>query len=112
MWKKLKHQMAWLESLESSPDLHDLRARLPQITENRKYFQHERLLHLLVTLCLAIIFMFVLFLFIDQANPLFGILLLILLILEAAYIVHYYHLENGIQKLWEIEQRLYDKVHE
>lgn len=110
MWKKLKRQIAWLENLENNPDLQDLHSRLPQIIESRKYFQHERLIHLLVTLGFALIIMYAFFLFINQTNPFYGVLLLILLFLEIAYIVHYYHLENGVQKLWEIEHRLYDKL--
>lgn len=108
--QKLKNQIVWLESLEHNTvfnsDFDSIKLR---IIENRKYFQHERLIHLLVTMTIAIILMFAFYLFISQANRLYGVLLFILLVLEGAYLVHYYRLENGVQKLWEIEQRLFDK---
>lgn len=77
-----------------------------QIIENRKYFQHERLIHLIVTLGFAIFLLFAFYLYITLADTKFEILLLVLFLLESLYIVHYYRLENGVKKLWEIEQRL------
>jgi len=52
---------------------------------------------------------FVFYIFISLQNTLFGILFLLLLVLDTAYLIHYFRLENGVQKLWEIEQRLFAK---
>lgn len=110
MEKKLRNQIAWLESLENGGEFEgDFRLLMLRIIENRQYFQHERLIHLLVTLGFGLLLLFAFYLFITQADLLYGVLMLLLLVLECAYIVHYYHLENGVQKLWEIEQRFFSK---
>lgn len=110
MEQKLKNQIAWLESLENRAaeglDIDTLQAR---IIEDRMYFQHERLIHLIVTMTVSIILIFVFYIFFSLLNTLFGILFLLLLILDSAYLIHYFRIENGVQKLWEIEQRLFAK---
>jgi len=109
--QKLKNQIAWLESLENGESFDgDFRTLILQIIEDRKYFQHERLIHLMVTLFFGIFMIFSIWLAVTQAELLYGVLVLIVSVLEIAYIVHYYRLENGVQKLWEIEQRLYKKI--
>lgn len=112
MREKIRCHLAWLESLEKGQKLNDFGSLLPQIIESRKYFQHERLIHLIVTLGFGVFLMFALYLFIDQANMIYGALLLVISVLEIAYVVHYYHLENGVQRLWEIETRFYAKLHQ
>ena len=73
-------------------------------------FQHERLVHLLVTFFFG-------FLLIGAATALLvqplpelrvplGFLSAILLVLELAYIRHYYELENGVQSLYLLTKRL------
>lgn len=110
MEQKLKNKIAWLESLVNSANFEgDLAFLQFRIIENRKYFQHERLVHLLVTIGAGIIMMLAFSLFATQANLLYGALFTILLILETAWLIHYYRLENGIQKLWELEQRWLEK---
>lgn len=110
MERKLKNHIAWLESLENEEKFNgDFRSVMQQIIENRKYFQHERMIHLIVTLGFGIFLLLTFCLFTAQAELKVGILLLVLFVLESLYIVHYYRLENGVQKIWEIEQRLYEK---
>ena len=81
-----------------------------------KNFQHERLIHLLVTLFFAIL-MFVSWfglsaVWLNFANDLTLILCasliaLILTILEIFYIAHYYRLENRTQKLYDLTREIY-----
>ena len=64
-----------------------------------QFFQHERLIHLLVTLFYCVfmlIFMGLGVIFIG-----FFIIGLILLIFVLCYIVHYFRLENGVQYLYK-----------
>ena len=64
-----------------------------------EFFQHERLIHLLVTLfygLLTIVFMFFGFSF-----YLFFAIAIILLIFLLFYVVHYFRLENGVQYLYK-----------
>lgn len=70
------------------------------------FMQHERLIHLMVTILFALLlFLCLIAYFVSEINGLLAasILMLILLI---PYIAHYYFLENGVQKLY----KLYDKV--
>ena len=76
-------------------------------------FQHERLIHLIVTLffaCLLLVSVVGLF-SIAYSYTLLNILILIiaaiLLVTELFYIRHYYQLENGTQKLYDLSEKLY-----
>ncbi len=71
-----------------------------------EFFMHERLIHLLVTLAFAIFgFMNV---FVLVLNFQIGLLVLFIaiMILLVPYIMHYYLLENGVQKMY----RQYDEM--
>lgn len=110
MRAKLLRHLAWLDSLYSHlPTGETDPVLLYQIVESRKYFQHERSIHLAVTIAIGIFLMFVLYLAISRDSILFAGLLIIVAVLETAYIVHYYHLENGVQRLWEAEWRIIEK---
>lgn len=76
-----------------------------QLLVQTQFFQHERLIHLIVTHMFAIITIVTLMGMIYFKT----IPLLILLVLEIGllfpYIIHYYHLENGTQKLYTFYDR-------
>lgn len=78
-------------------------------------FQHERLIHLLVTFFFAGLFLAALVAFLATAamgvvmNCLLGLLSLILFVLELAYIRHYHQLENGVQRLYELTVAIEEK---
>lgn len=74
------------------------------------FFQHERLVHLLVTIFTGIVASLFFISFIYLENILIGLLFIIMIILFIFYIFHYYFLENGIQKLYYIYDRLYKKA--
>lgn len=66
------------------------------------FFQHERLIHLLVTILFALLTVASIFttLFAGVYAPLLLVLDLLFFILLIPYIYHYYVLENGVQKLY------------
>lgn len=70
------------------------------------FMQHERLIHLLVTILFAVLMFLCLIGFFVSDN--IGILAAaaLMLVLLVPYIAHYYFLENGVQKLYS----LYDEV--
>lgn len=72
------------------------------------FFQHERLIHLIVTVLFALMTILVFLLTVTAFSPWNGVLLLLLLVLLIPYIKHYWLLENGTQKLYEY----YDKLEE
>lgn len=72
------------------------------------FFQHERLIHLIVTVLFALMTILVFLLAVTNFAPWTGVLLLLLLVLLIPYIRHYWLLENGMQKLYQY----YDKLEE
>lgn len=67
-------------------------------------FQHERLIHLLVTLFYAIFALF--FLLLSNQHVIFIIPFLAMIIFLLFYIKHYFFLENAVQYIY----KLYDKI--
>jgi len=86
-----------------------------------KNFQHERLIHLLITLFFAVLMFaswfgcgaaWLAFAEVDFANKLFmlicaSLLVAILTVLEICYIMYYYRLENRTAKLYDLTREIY-----
>lgn len=99
MKNELKAYIQYVEGLiREGKGLSD---KLDSIKTNIEFFQHERLIHLIVTMTFALLTVISLGLafFVSYTIPLF----VLFLVLEVPYVFHYYRLENGVQKL----QRLY-----
>ena len=70
------------------------------------FFQHERLIHLIVTVTFALLEMLAIVLSVIS-DSLFTLLLpIVILILLIPYIRHYYILENEVQKMYEQYDRM------
>lgn len=63
------------------------------------YFEHERLVHLLVTITVIILTCFFFYMFSIMPSVFLFLLVIILIILLGFYLYHYYFLENNVQKL-------------
>ena len=113
MEKRLKQYIVYLESLGSE--------HWSKLTEEQKqeklesarlqiaWFQHERLVHLIVTMTFAVMMvMSIIGGILAEYIPLF-ILGGAFLILLAPYIRHYYILENGVQQMYRLYDKLADK---
>ncbi len=72
------------------------------------FMQHERLVHLLVTILFALLMFMSLIAFFVSENVGMLAAAVLMLALLIPYVAHYYFLENGVQKLYF----LYDKVKE
>lgn len=74
------------------------------------FMQHERFIHLVVTLFMALFLLLSLGFSMSVRTYAGAVLCLLLLILVSAYIIHYFHLENGVQRWYglsnEIDLRL------
>lgn len=71
-----------------------------------RFFQHERLIHLIVTITFAILTLLsILGCFIEATLAIFALTALFVALL-VPYIRHYYILENGVQTLY----KLYDEI--
>ncbi|MGN0674332.1 MAG: hypothetical protein ACI4KG_01145 [Oscillospiraceae bacterium] len=87
-------------------DSTDLSALKSEMLVKIGFMQHERLIHLLVTILFAILmFMSLIAFFVSENLGMLAAAALMLALL-IPYIAHYYFLENGVQKLYA----LYDKV--
>lgn len=117
MDKKLRNYIEYIkkESKHPTPELIEYHKVMTQ------QFQHERLIHLIVTMFFALflILFFSAFLALSVALPLsgagmfltggIGMITLILLVVTLFYIRHYYQLENGTQVLEDITRKLYKR---
>ncbi len=70
------------------------------------FFQHERLIHLLVTLFFGLIFLGSVMMQLILNSLGFLITSAILLVMLGFYIGHYFILENGVQKLYQLDREI------
>ena len=86
--------------LKNPPEGTDWDAVLQEHLTQVSYFQHERLIHLIVTVTFAILTMLALAIYcIAEYMPMLALIVL-LLVLLVPYIGHYYTLENEVQKMY------------
>ena len=103
MKKRLQFYLNYYETLTSKKSLTTAEQLLIQI----QFFQHERLIHLIVTALFALLTILSLFAsLLLPKQPVLLALDVLFLVLLIPYIFHYYRLENGVQKLYEY----YDKL--
>ena len=73
------------------------------------YFQHERLIHLMVTLSFALFLLLsigALFIFPSEFILTAVLLVAIFFVLTIAYVFHYYFLENSVQKMYHMRDEM------
>lgn len=101
MTKQIKAYLAILEqffSVDHSVE-ENLKMRA-ELLQRIAFYQHERLIHLIVTMSFGFFFMISLLIYLLKGG--IGLLLLsaLFLILLVPYIKHYYFLENSVQKMY------------
>lgn len=92
------------EEMNNAPE-EKTRKVLTEFETKISYFQHERLIHLLVTLFFALFLLFEIYcLFVLPAEFLISGILLVLIFfgLTIGYVAHYYFLENSVQKMYHM----------
>lgn len=95
-----------LEEQAANPQERDWAQIIQQHLIQIQFFQHERLVHLIVTVLFAWMTTLCLVGMVISFHISLVILLIPLLILLFPYISHYYLLENGVQKMY----RQYDSM--
>lgn len=73
------------------------------------YFQHERLIHLLVTLTFALLEIMTIIAMNISFSLVFIVLAVLFLGLLIPYVFHYYFLENSVQELYKLRDTIYSK---
>lgn len=100
MRKYLSNYLQYIDRLletKNIPDINKLKAEhLRQI----QFMQHERFIHLIVTVLFAILLFICIGIFILSENIIFALLTVLILLPLAPYIWHYYFLENSVQKMY------------
>lgn len=77
-----------------------LAAKISALRDRISFFQHERLIHLLVTILFAILTFGGICAFLITDMWYLLIIDFLFLVLLVPYVIHYFHLENGVQKLY------------
>ena len=90
---------SYIKYVENNPKV----VKPDEILIKLSFFQHERLIHLLITLFYCILFL--IFLILITLSYVFIIPAALLLVFLICYLIHYFLLENGVQYLY----KLYDK---
>ncbi|MBR4178345.1 MAG: hypothetical protein IKR57_03245 [Bacilli bacterium] len=74
------------------------------------FFSHERLIHLIVTMFFALFTILFIFMFLVLNNYILLIICAIMIVILLFYIVHYYFLENSVQYLYTLYDKLKEKL--
>ena len=110
MWKYLQlHEAFVTRALSEAHDAAYWEGLAAFHARQLAFMQHERLVHLLVMLTVSILCLLAFgFVSVVQTLPAFAIAGL-LLVLVAAYVVHYFRLENGVQRWYHLSNRVDEK---
>ncbi len=96
------------EEMKSAPE-EKTKEMLSEFETKISYYQHERLIHLLVTLAFATWLLFEIYcLFVLPTEFLIAGILLVLILfgLTVGYVMHYYFLENSVQKMYHMRDEI------
>ncbi|NMB69695.1 hypothetical protein GYA27_00630 [candidate division WWE3 bacterium] len=108
----LAHEQLILDSLNTTESLAHAENLYVYHTKMLANFQAERIVHLLVTLFIALFtIIFTIATAITQ-NVLFAPISVLLLFLLFPYILHYYNLENTIQRLYALDKVIIERIFE
>lgn len=101
----LRYERYLLEVLDD-PQAHDIASLRKEVLTQIGFMQHERLIHFLVTMLFALMFLISLGILLFLQSPALMLLTILLLGLLIPYIWHYYFLENTVQKMYVLYNRL------
>ena len=106
MKKEMKQYLQFIENNYNKPDT-DKEKLAKELYTRIGFYQHERLVHLIVTMSFGVFFL--LSILLVQVSTSFLLLSALFLILLIPYIAHYYFLENSVQKLYTYYYALAEK---
>ena len=105
-----RHERYVKDVLEKNPDKEKLKELLAYHDKQIQWMQHERLVHLIVMLFVCFFTLLSFGFTVMRTSTPSLILSALLIILSVAYVIHYYQLENDVQKWYllsnQINQRL------
>lgn len=92
--------------LNACTDSDGLAEILAEHMDKIAFMQHERIVHFLVTMMFALVLAIFMVGMLLTENFMLLILVAIIIILLAFYIKHYYFLENTVQKMYKVYDRI------
>lgn len=106
------HEAYVTASLEKTPSKEALDELLLLHEKKLSWLMHERLVHLIVTFIIVILALFsmALVLFLPDTLPFSLPLFVIAFVLLVFYLLHYFFLENTVQKWYVIDQSVTDLI--
>lgn len=110
MLTELRRHERFVGEILAEPDPAGLAAVRDHHLRRVGEFQHERLVHLLVTLAVALYALLAVGWLLHAPSTGAAALAALLLVLTAAYLLHYFRLENGVQRLYKLSRRLDERV--
>lgn len=110
MTREIRQYLAFIKALLERNDPNTNWRRVErELLLRIAFYQHERLIHLLIMLAFAAFTAVALILAVIIQTPVFFVLVALFLILLVPYIGHYYFLENSVQKLYRQYYIIKDK---
>ena len=97
------------QRLNNCDSLNDIERLLVEHKDKITFMQHERIVHFLVTMMFATVLSIFICALIFSGNFALLLLVTIILVLLAFYIKHYYFLENTVQKMYKVYDRILEK---
>jgi len=87
-------------------DLSRMDEKISEFETKISYFQHERLIHLIVTVLFAILEIMAVFMIMVAPSAPAVLLCIMFLVLLVPYVMHYYFLENSVQKMYKMRDKM------
>lgn len=112
----VKYLKAHEENIKSILDSGEHNSSWRELSEfNRtqiEFLQHERLIHLIVTMSFGMFLLMGVLIFILGGMLFYIALPALFLLMLIPYIIHYYKLENGVQRLYSLHNEIEKKCNE
>ena len=94
------------ERLDNCTEQEELSVILSEHMDKIAFMQHERIVHFLVTMLFAIVLAIFIVGMLLTDNIMLLVLVTMIIVLLAFYIKHYYFLENTVQKMYKVYDRI------
>lgn len=103
---------SFMDSDMKDADIEKIREVLSEFEIKISYFQHERLIHLIVTVLFAILEVIAISLILTNPSIPAIILSGLFLVLVVPYVMHYYFLENSVQHMYKMRDQILETIRE
>lgn len=110
MEKRILEYRRYIDAVLSTSEINDIRCLREEHLTQIAFFQHERLVHLIVTVTFALLEMMSVLMCVLVFQPGVILLAVVILVLLIPYIRHYYILENEVQKMYVQYDKMTERI--